>query len=300
MWIVTGTIAVCHRANGRGGEGMKGERLGKMTNFGWRRIVGEKGSGIFLSMVLITICMACLSANASLDKEEIALKSVKKAEAPAYFEYDVIQGDMPEPEVHKPKPRPRDSEVPGTFNILKHKRIEDCQVKSSEYGLNGWSKSLVQEVIDQNLLYLAVYNLDMRNRIHAVATLFEEEVPNLHIADIASFVLSSQKDKAIQFGSTIFHMKFIHTDCYAATGIAQTNKGQNLTMFAAAAPKSDNAAFIVIGITDTSLDEGQCESSVARLTDCFPLEPSRPRSFVVEDESNASYTPIIRTDSKTK
>lgn len=71
-------------------------------------------------------------------------------------------------------------------------------------------------------------------------------------------------------------------------------------MFAAAAPKSDNAAFIIIGIADTATDNGNCENSVARLADCIPRESSRPRSFVVEEESNASYTPIIRSDSKTK
>lgn len=188
------------------------------------------GSCIFLSMVLITICMACLSANASLDKEEIALKSVKKTDTPAYFGYDIIQGDIPELDSTKPKPKPRDPDAPGSFRILKRKQVEESQVNCSEYGLNDWSKSLVQEVTDQNLIYLAVYNLDMRSRIHAVATQWDEEVSTLHIAEIASFVLSSQKDKAIQFGSTIFHMKFMHSECYAATGIAQTNKGRHGNM----------------------------------------------------------------------
>lgn len=70
-------------------------------------------------------------------------------------------------------------------------------------------------------------------------------------------------------------------------------------MFAAAAPKSDNATFIIIGITDTAEDNGNCENSVARLADCISKETSGPRSFVVEEGSNASYVPIIRSDSKT-
>lgn len=184
------------------------------------------GSCILLSMVLITICMACLSANASLDKEEIALKSVRKTDTTTYFGYDVVQGDIPELDSAKPKPKPRDPDAPGSFRILKRKQVEESQVSSSEYGLKGWSKSLVQEVTDQNLLYLSVYNLDMRSGNHAVATQWDEEITRTDISAIATFVLSAQKDKAIQFGSTIFHMKFVHTECYAATGIAQTNKGR--------------------------------------------------------------------------
>lgn len=42
MWIITGTLAICHRINGKGGEGIKGERSGKQTNSSWKRIIGEK------------------------------------------------------------------------------------------------------------------------------------------------------------------------------------------------------------------------------------------------------------------
>lgn len=42
MWIVTGTIAICHRVNGRGGEGMRGEKIGKQMTTGWKRIIGER------------------------------------------------------------------------------------------------------------------------------------------------------------------------------------------------------------------------------------------------------------------